>query len=269
MKRYLRVIVEDLRFDNIRKLFAEEELRPLGQSLLKRQNHPIIIRTGGWVLDGQRRAMAAKLVGIKELDAVETDEDLTPDQIVDIQFTTAFHRADLTGGEKWQALLAISAAHPDWNGKQLAASLDISEGMVTRLLCPSRTSPACQKALLEGKITLAQCDPISKAPAEDHDALLTAALNGATRDKLEALRKKLEADRNNPPTDSAARLPKIRIPLANDTATGIVTVAGDEIDLEGAETILKEALKAVRSAKEKNLDPKTAQRVWADMAKGA
>jgi hypothetical protein len=68
--------------------------------------------------------------------------------------------------------------------------------------------------------------------------------------------------------DPPARTPKIKIPLANDFANGAVTVAGEEsIDLDDAESLLKEALKAVRAAGGKNLDCKTAQSVWRDMAK--
>lgn len=258
MQRLTRVRVDSLRFDNIRTVFDIEELKTLGASLLTRQNHPILIRTNQTVIDGQRRGMAARLVGIEELDAIETDEELTQSQILDIQFTSAFHRADLTPYEKWRALETIKLHNPGWNGKELAEHLHIDPGQVTRLLSPGKCIPAVQEALKDGKLTISDVYAISKASHPAQELLLVKALSGATREVLESARKR--------PASDTVKLPKIKIPLSNDQVSGTVTVAGEDIDLDGAESILKEALKAIKFARDKNFDVKTAQAAWRSMA---
>ena len=56
--------------ENPRKHFPEEELRLLGESLRKKQLVPLIARTSGLIVDGERRWRAAKLVGLATLDVV-------------------------------------------------------------------------------------------------------------------------------------------------------------------------------------------------------
>jgi hypothetical protein len=148
------------------------------------------------------------------------------------------------------------------SNKQLADEvLDIDPATATKNLALFDCIQQVQDAAQAGAISLSGWYEISKAP--DQAAALAAALKGATRDQLQGESRR---QRNGHPTP-AVRLPRIKIPLATDTATGTVTLAGDGIDLEDAETLLKEAAKAVKAARDKNLDAKTAQAVWRDMAK--
>ena len=91
--------------------------------------------------------------------------------------------------------------------------------------------------------------------------MLSLKLNGASRDEVAR-----ESRKRRNGSAPAVRTSRIRIPLATETAAGTVTIAGDAIDLEDAENILKEALKAIRSARDKGLNSATAQKVWKDMA---
>ena len=58
---------------------------------------------------------------------------------------------------------------------------------------------------------------------------------------------------------------RINIPINSDTASGKVVLTGVD-GLEEAEELLKAAMKAVKSAKEKSLNPKTAMALWKDLA---
>ena len=97
-------------------------------------------------------------------------------------------------------------------------------------------------------------------------------MNGSitSRDELERHGRKQRNGDGKPP----ARTPKIRIPLAVESdglsvhgAATVTGVPGEDIGLDDAESILKEALKAVREAARQGLDAKTFQAVMRDRAK--
>ena len=250
--------------NNIRSgLGSEEELRRLGRSLRTRQQTPLLILPDGTVVDGHRRLAAARLVGIEELDGIVIDGDTPPAEVEQIQLVSAIHRADLTAYDKAMAMRGIEVANPGLTRKALAEEvLHIDPAMVTKYLSLFECIQAVQDAAKAYKIGVSDWYAISRRP--DQEAALEKALNGATRAELEEEGRRQRSGTQSQP---AIRLPRIRIPLATDAANGTVTVAGEEIDLDDAESLLKEAMKAVRAAKDKALDTKTAQAVWRDMAK--
>jgi ParB/RepB/Spo0J family partition protein len=251
---------------NIRSdLGSEDELRRLGKSVRQRQQMPLLILADGTVIDGNRRLAAARLEGIEELDCIVIGEDTSPAEIERIQLISALHRADLSAYDKAVAVRDIKEGSPGMSSKQLAEEvLNIDPAMMTKNLALFDCHPAVQDAAKAGLIGVTDWYAIRRAP--DQLAALRKALSGATRADLEGEGKRQRNGGGNGPP--AVRTPKLKIPLAGDAATGTVTVAGaGDIDLDAAEAILKEAQKLIRSAREKNLDPKTAQAVWRDMAK--
>jgi ParB/RepB/Spo0J family partition protein len=170
-------------FANIRTDFGSEaDLRALGESLKKHQHIPLLVRTNGLVIDGERRVRAALLVGLTELWAIVTDEDLTPEQIRKIQFESAFHRADLSVWDKAMFLVGMAADHPDWTNRQIAEGLDIGESMVGRFLSIRDCIPAVQEAVKAGQIGVKCYYEISKAAQDQQPALLAKALDGSAED---------------------------------------------------------------------------------------
>jgi hypothetical protein len=263
-RQIIRKAVSGLKHgQNIRSdLGSEEELRRLGKSIRKWQRTPLLILPDGSTVDGNRSLAAARLEGIDELDCVVIDASITPAEYKRIQWTAAVHRQDISAYDKAVTIRDIKADHPGMSNKQLADEvLDIDPATVTKNLTLFDCIPKVQAAAQAGELTLSGWYEISKSP--DQAAALAAALNGATRDQLQGESRR---QRNGHATP-AVRLPRIKIPLATETATGTVTLAGEDIDLDDAETLLKEAMKAVRAARDKNLDTKTAQSVWRDMAK--
>lgn len=251
---------------------SEDSRRQMWESLKVRQLHPLLCRSDGTVVDGHLRLDSACLGEITHLDVIITDESLTPAQISEIQFLSAFFREDIIAYDRWQAVKGIWAAHPDRSAKDVADQLNIDPSMVTRLLSPSKCIEAAQNALRDGKIGISMCYTLSKCQTEaEQAAMLAAALSGASRDQLEQAGRKTrsgKADSNPHP-----RVPKIKIPLAISTddvsVNGTVTVAGvagGEIDLEDAENILKEAMKAIKEAQKKGWTVKSAMSAWKDTA---
>jgi ParB/RepB/Spo0J family partition protein len=243
-------------------LGMEAELKAIAQSWLNVPIHPIIVRPDLTIADGHRRVAGLELLGVNEVDVFITDDDLTDGQLVEIALLSAVHRKGLSDYERVQAMKRIAAAHPDWSKKRLAEHLDMDPSMVTKMLPAGEPIPAVEDAFKAGRIGIGDRYNISLLPPAEQPVPLELKLSGASRDEVARESRK----RRNGNGAPAVRTSRIRIPLATETATGTVTLAGDAIDLEDAENLLKEALKAIRSAKDKGLNSTTAQKVWKDMA---
>jgi len=250
-------------------------LESLYQSYSTRPLYPIIgIPDGEWLeaVDGNLRLESALRFspqgGDTELPVcIVTGEPWNDSVKLEIQLESSAHTKALNDFEVFTGCTEWLRLNPNSTAKALADRLPYGEGALSKILSLSKGIQEVKDAAKAGLIGYAKWWPICKLPPEEQPALLAASLNGATRDELQR-----RSRRNGNPATSAGqapavRMPRIKIPLANGIATGAVTVAGEDIDLEDAETLLKEALKAVRAAKEKNLDAKTAQSVWRDMAK--
>lgn len=262
-RQVLSVELRTLLEGNIRSSLGDEmALLRLRDSLIKGQKTPILV-SGTRIIDGHRRVAAAKLGGITHLDAIDCG-DMTPGEIAEFQTVHAFHSESLSDFDRAGALKL--AKDQGLTNKQIAEKFDINQSAVTQYLSLFDCPPEVIQAAREGKIGPSVWYQISRSP--DPLATLALKLGGASRDEILAAGKR---QRNQPkegetPPEKSSR---VKIHLATEAASGLVTVAGapgEEIDLEAAETILKEALKAVRSAKEKGLSVKSAQSVWRDMA---
>jgi len=83
-----------------RKHFDEGDLLSLGNSMKALgQLQPVGAKPDGTLLWGERRYRAAQLVGLKELQVIVTDRQLSDTEIRLIQLTENMHRADLNGHE--------------------------------------------------------------------------------------------------------------------------------------------------------------------------
>ena len=94
---------------------------------------------------GGCRYRAALLGGLKDLQVIVCDRPLSDSEVRLIQLTENMHRADLSGHEKSAGLRRNSRRKPDMGMKDLAENLHLDLSMVTRLLSPSKCSPACRK----------------------------------------------------------------------------------------------------------------------------
>jgi ParB-like chromosome segregation protein Spo0J len=243
---------------NIRVAVDEEELRLLGESLRKRQIHPIVVLADGTVLDGGKRVRAALAAGLTDLLAVVSDEPLTPGQIVELQLISAFHRSDPSPFDKWRAMEAVVDGHPDWSNRQVAGLLDIDPKMVKVLLSPGRCIEAAREALREGKIGISTCHELSLLPPEEQGPLLALKLSGSSRDEVARRARK---QRSGPPGGvGEAKLGNLKITLHYGGETATVVVKGARSLADVAE-ILKDARKRVEEADRKGWDARTLQKV--------
>ena len=103
-----------------RKRFHEDELRLLGESLKVKQLQPVLAKSDGTLIAGERRYRAAVLVGLTHLLVLVADEPLSDSQFRVIQLSENIHRADLTPVERFQACEELLQLNPTWNLKELA-----------------------------------------------------------------------------------------------------------------------------------------------------
>jgi ParB family transcriptional regulator, chromosome partitioning protein len=245
----------------VRKTFDEAELRLLGESLRHKQLQPVLARTDGTIIAGERRFRAAKLAGLPTLMVIVTDEPLTEAEIRAIQLTENIHRADLTGFEKWQACMELLELNPGWQGKDLAERLHLDPSSVTRLLSPSKCIQEAQDALRDGRIGISDAYALSKLPQADQPGLMALKLSGGSRDALEQAGRKKRAG-----STPAVRASKIRIMLTSGVT---VTISGDDLSLDDAIEAVKETQKEMVKGRDQGLDAKTLQAVCRDKAKAS
>ncbi|HEV3118578.1 MAG TPA: ParB N-terminal domain-containing protein [Gemmataceae bacterium] len=249
------------KFDNIRQCFEEDALIALGKSLRKRQWHPVVARSDGTVIDGERRVRAAKLEGLESLDTLIIDEAMSQSDLRLAQAATAMHRADLTSGEKYDLCYELLQLRTDWKDKDLAEHLCIHPSMVTRIMAASRTIPEVRQALKEGKLSTTDVYAISKVADYEQPALLEAKLHGASRDELE---EKVKTTRSKNRGAAAVRVDSVRCPLPSGRS---IVVSGPNLSLDDVVETFLEAIKEARKARDQSLDVKTWAAVMRDRAK--
>lgn len=243
----------------VRKDYDQDELKRLGESMKSLgQLQPVGAKADGTVLWGHRRLLAARLVGISALQVIITDRQMSDSEIRLIQLTENMHRADLSGYEKWLACSELLSMNPAWQMKDLAQHLSIDPSMATRILSPSRCSPAWQQALKEGKVGISDCYAASKLEPEAQADLLALKLSGASRDAIEQAGRKTRKG-----TTPAVRLSRVKIAMPQGA---MVVVSGNELSMSDVVELLVETLKEARKAAEQ-YDVKTFQSMMKDKSK--
>lgn len=242
----------------VRRAFDETELRQLGDSLKIKQLQPVLAKSDGTLISGERRLRAAALVGLEELDVIITEEPLTDTQVRVFQLSENVHRSDLTDAEKWRACEELLGLNPGWTHKDLAEHLKLSGPTVTKYLAPSRCAKEVQDALDAGRIGITTAYEISRAPADQHIELLRLKEAGASRDGLaDHLRKQRKA------STPQVRAKRIVCPLPGVN----VTVTGQDLSLDDVIRALDEAHKAAKKGRQEKLDVKTWQHVMRDKSR--
>jgi len=243
-----------------RTSFDNDELTALGESLKKKQHVPVLARSDGTIIDGHRRWLAAKRVGLAQLDVIVTDEPMTPAQIKVIQLVTALHRADLKPYEQFRGCIDWLALNPGCTAKDLAARIDRDPSMVGRILSLAKCIQAVQQAAADGKLGPSQWYEISKTVAEaEQQAMLAATLAGESREQLVRRGRKLRNGEAH-----GEKVNRLQIPLGGSRS---VTIAGSNLSLDDGIEMLQETLKFARKAQGENLDGKTWARVMKQRAK--
>ena len=204
------------------------------------------------VVDGHRRTDGLEMLGETEIEVFMTEEELDDKAVLEVGLTTAIHRADLSGFDKFQACVKLLELNPGWQNQDLARCVKLDPSTVTRLLSPSKCVAEVVEALRENKIAISDAYEISKQVDREGQLRLLALKNaGASREVLAAQGRKQRAA-----ATPAVRVSKIKCPLPSGH---VITVSGQELSLDEAIDSLKEAIKAMSKARDTGLD---AKRPW-------
>jgi ParB/RepB/Spo0J family partition protein len=243
---------------NPRTSADEKDLDHLGDDMLARGVLvPLLAKPDGTIIDGWRRWLAAGRKGIKELPVIITDKP--EHEIKGIQLATVFHRADLTGHEKWLACAELMGMNPGWQLKDLAEFLHLGAPAITKLLSPGKCSVAWQQALAAGRVGISDCYAASSLPEADQAALLALKMSGASRDEI------VHAGRKSRSVSApAVKLSRVKIAMPQAT----VVISGKELSMAEVVDLLAETLKEARKAADQ-FDVKTWQSMMKDKAKSA
>ena len=237
-----------------------EKIRLDGQDMLaKGQLQAVGATEDGRMIFGHGRWLAAKAAGKKTLEVKIFPATLSETQFKLIRAAENLHRKELTFHRKWQLAVELMTANPTWSQKTLAEQLQLSEGMIVKLLSPSKCSSQWQDALKAGRVTISDCYSASMLTPGDQDALLALKLSGVNRDTLERQSKRM---RNG--NVSAVRASRIKCQLVSGVD---IVVSGSEMTLDDMIDALAEAGKEARKARDQGLDAKTFQSVMRDRAR--
>jgi ParB family transcriptional regulator, chromosome partitioning protein len=241
-----------------------EKIRLLGLDMLANgQLQAVGAREDQQMVFGHGRWLAAKSTNIIEM--LETK--IYPASLSDTQFKLIraaenLQRKDLTGYQKWLLCADLMRINPGWLMKDLAAHMNLKPSSITRLLSPSNTIVAVQKALEEGKIGISDCYAISKLPENEQAAMLETKFAGASRDSMEAAGRKTRETRSGEKT--AVKAAKVKCPLPNGVT---VVVSGNGVSLDESIEALGEAIKEMKRARDLGYTAKTFSAAMRDKAK--
>lgn len=245
---------------NVRTKVDEGELQLLGQSLKERQFHPLVTTPEMQIVDGWRRWLAARLVGLERLWVVIGTNPLTDEERIAAQLTMALHRQGLTEQEKVKACEELMAAVPGLNQKGLAQRLKVNESTVSRWLSVSgdRVTAEARDAFFSGRIGLKDVYAISQVEPTKQPEMLAKAVRGETRDQLNRSVRQLRKR----PADK--RPNRLRCPLPEGR---VVTITGRELTFDDVIQSLNDLLTSARKALKEGLDLHTWEAVLEDKSK--
>lgn len=154
-----------------RRHIADEEIQQLAADLKARgQLQPIRVRwdeaLGKWlIIAGERRWRAAKLAELSTITCSFVDRKMTEDEVRSEQLVENLLREDLKGIEMARAFASLMELN-GWNAKQLAESLHISKGKVSKALSLLKLPPDIQQKLEDGAIVPSTAYEIAKVKGE-------------------------------------------------------------------------------------------------------
>ena len=237
-----------------------EKIRLLANDMLaKGQLQAVGATEDGRMIFGHGRWLAATLAKIEKLETKIFPASLSQTRVKLIRIAENLQRKDLTGYEKWKQAAELMALNPDWTQKTLAEEMNMSEGMLVKLLSPSKCTAAWQEAFKAGKVGINDTYPASMLAPADQETLLAMKLSGVNREGLERQSKKM---RKGVVNEVRARRIKCQLPSGVE-----IVVSGDDMTLDEMIDSLIEASKQAKKSRDQGLDAKTFQAVMRDRAR--
>ncbi len=238
---------------NSRPVINDESLQELSRSILANGLlQPLISLDDGLVLAGHRRLAAMELADLPEAPALIYPSTLTITEQRTITATENMQRLDLTPPQTYGLCKELFELNPTWQLCDLAAHLSKSPGTITKYMAAAKLEPEPLAAFMAGEFGFDTAYSITKSPNQSET--LRIIRGGGNR---EAVRRAAK------PKADAVRSEKLVIPLPSGLT---VKITGAEVSLEEGMDAALEAAKLAKVAIAKNLNVRTAQAYWKDVA---
>lgn len=234
----------------------------LGQNMLEHgQKVPVIGFFRGdrfIVCDGGCRLEGAGLVGIKELLAQDLGKEPSALELLLAQASIDIHKQYLPPIDRARLLRSIRDEQK-CTAKQLAKTLHVSEGFISRALALLELPEDVQVQINEGSLDARRGYLLSQESDPERQRQLAAEAMSVSREELgQRVRRPKSQNASEP------RAKRIACPLPSGVS---VLVSGPGLTLDDLIDALGEAQKEARRARDQKLDSKTWQSVMRDKAK--
>jgi len=245
-----------------RSRLDHEHCLDLGQNMLAHgQKVPVI----GYYLgdrfilcDGGCRREGASLVGIKELLALDLGKEPSVLELLVAQASINEFQQHLPPIDQARLFQAIREEQ-GCTARQLAETLHVSEGSVSRALALLQLPEDLQKQINEGTLDARRGYILSQESDPERQRQLAAEAMSVSREELgqRVRRQKTQS------------VPQVRAKrIACQLPSGVsVTVAGQDLSLDDCIEALGEAQREAKRAREQKLDVKTWQSVMRDKSR--
>ena len=236
--------------DQPRKQFSAESIERMAQSIRdKGQLAPIRVRWSAksdrWLITGgERRWRAARQAGLDCITCIFCEDKLTRSEVLEEALIDNMHREDLKPVERAKAFSQLMTLN-DWNGKQLAQSLRLSETEVSRDLRLLSLPSDLQEQVDAGKIPKRTAHEIARLKDESAQrkladqamagSLTHTAANEAVGQRRGTRRKK-----------TSTKSPRHRLTFGSSTGLTVAVSVSTESNYHHVEKALTEALSEVQ-----------------------
>jgi ParB family transcriptional regulator, chromosome partitioning protein len=235
--------------DQPRRRFSEESLRELGATYAERQIDPVHVRrcgTGFRLIHGQRRWMAAKLVGLASIPCLIRDGESDEAARLEEQLISNMQREDLNpidAANSIARLLRVTGRPASVVSRRLGTSEGRVSKLLTLLLLPSEL----QEKVASGAIAGSTAYEIAKVgDAAERERLAQEALAGTlTRDRAAQRTRSLARGVPQRSKRIRRRLPRVVLRLGHGRS---VTVMAPELSLSAVAAVIDELLHLITDA---------------------
>lgn len=245
-----------------RKSFPAESIEELGNSLVAQGQLVLIIVTRVneryQLVEGHRRLLAAKLVGLKQLKAIVLPERPTPSQLLLMQLTMNCMREDLSPlerAESYARLIEMGVA-----ASEIAKQLGISKSTVTQYLSHMSLPDNLKAMLQDGRLTTTVAYHLSRMPDDERNEAIKGLGEPDARAKLiRKARRKKETNTNKQFRSVRYELPDCSVALRTSKT----------LTIDGLIDVLTDLLRACRKARTQKIEPSTMALVLRDKHRAA
>lgn len=254
-----RIPVENIDPDPENRVIDKDGLPPLGKNMLAigQQVPAIVFPVGGrhQLADGERRWLAAKLVGIPDLLVVVLTSKPDAKQLRLTKLSLEVHKVAHSPIER-SDLLAKLRDEDGMTVGEIAEQVQMSQPLVSKLLSFQKLGPDIRALLHTGRIDLEKAYAISGEPDVQKQAALLKECATLTRDQVRSRVRKKVIDQ-----------PRAKRAVFALPGGMSITFQGPEVTLGDVAEHFANLAKVLRRGEAEGLDIRTQQSVMRDKAK--